>query len=108
MKLRMMTVVEKNSVEIARYMGNWIGKLSGPKPANSKAMPPKTIPTFSTENIARKGFFYAGGSYWGEPGSGRARARWVTRSSTNLFRRRSSSPAPPGSSRCRQVSPCWT
>ena len=61
-------MMEKNSAEIARYMGNWISKLSGPKPANSKAMPPKTIPTFSTDNIARKGFFYAGGSYWGEPG----------------------------------------
>ena len=34
----------------------------------SKAMPPKTIPTFSTDNIARKGFFFAGGSYWGEQG----------------------------------------
>ena len=34
----------------------------------SKAMPPKTIPTFSTESIARKGFFFAGGSYWGEAG----------------------------------------
>src|SRR5207248_8957121 len=34
----------------------------------SKAMPPKSIPTFSTENIARKGFFYAGGAYWGERG----------------------------------------
>ncbi|OFW05469.1 MAG: hypothetical protein A3I61_14705 [Acidobacteria bacterium RIFCSPLOWO2_02_FULL_68_18] len=26
------------------------------------------MPTFPVENIARKGFFYAGGSHWGEPG----------------------------------------
>ena len=32
-------------------------------------MPPKTIATFPTDNIARKGFFFAGGAYWGEPGS---------------------------------------
>ena len=29
---------------------------------------PKTIPTFAVEDIARKGFFYAGGEYWGEQG----------------------------------------
>jgi pimeloyl-ACP methyl ester carboxylesterase len=29
----------------------------------SRAMPPKSIPTFSTENLARTGFFYAGGEY---------------------------------------------
>ena len=34
----------------------------------SKAMPPKSIPTFSTENLARTGFFYAGGQYVGEKG----------------------------------------
>jgi pimeloyl-ACP methyl ester carboxylesterase len=32
------------------------------------AMPPKAIPTFSTENIARTAFFYAGGEYVGEKG----------------------------------------
>jgi hypothetical protein len=32
----------------------------------AKAMPPKSIRTFATANIARKGFFYAGGRYWGE------------------------------------------
>jgi pimeloyl-ACP methyl ester carboxylesterase len=31
-------------------------------------MPGKNIPTFSTDTLARKGVFYAGGSYWGEPG----------------------------------------
>ena len=29
---------------------------------------PSTIPTFPTDNIARQGFFYAGGKYVGEPG----------------------------------------
>ena len=32
------------------------------------AMPPSSIPTFSTDNIAREGFFYVGGEYGGEPG----------------------------------------
>ncbi|MFP6828054.1 MAG: alpha/beta hydrolase [Gammaproteobacteria bacterium] len=30
--------------------------------------PPDTIPTVSLENVARHGFFYAGGEYVGEPG----------------------------------------
>ena len=34
----------------------------------SSAMPPKSIPTFSTANIARQGHFYVGGHYIGEPG----------------------------------------
>lgn len=33
----------------------------------SIAMPPETIPVFPTDNIARKGFFYAGGDYVGDP-----------------------------------------
>ena len=32
------------------------------------AIPPKSIPTFSTANIARQGHFYVGGHYVGEPG----------------------------------------
>ena len=36
--------------------------------STSPAMPPSTIPTFSTEDIARTGFFYVGGKYVGEPG----------------------------------------
>src|SRR6267142_4575203 len=32
------------------------------------AAPPPSIPTFSTENIAREGFFFAGGHYVGPPG----------------------------------------
>ncbi len=34
----------------------------------SPAVPPPTIPTFSTSDIARTGFFYAGGKYVGPPG----------------------------------------
>jgi pimeloyl-ACP methyl ester carboxylesterase len=36
---------------------------------SSKAAPGPAIPTFSTEDIARHGFFYAGGKYIGEPGN---------------------------------------
>jgi len=35
----------------------------------SKAIPGPSIPTFSTDDIARHGFFYAGGKYVGERGS---------------------------------------
>ena len=34
----------------------------------SVAAPPASIPTFSTADIARTGFFYAGGKYAGAPG----------------------------------------
>ena len=69
-----MMMLEKNSAAIAKYMGGWLSKTvnatKGPtfQRDASKAMPPKSIPTFSTEDIARKGFFYAGGKYWGDPG----------------------------------------
>ena len=62
-------MMEKNSAEIAKYTGNWLVR-NAPAAgrSTSKAMPPKTIPTFSTEDIARKGFVYAGGKYWGDAG----------------------------------------
>jgi pimeloyl-ACP methyl ester carboxylesterase len=64
-----MMMLEKNSADIAKYMGNWLSKtLKDARPDMSRAMPPRTIPTFSTDAIARKGFFYAGGKYWGEAG----------------------------------------
>ena len=64
-----MMMLEKNSADIAKYMGSWLSKnVNGAKADVSKAMPPKTIPTFSTESIAQKGFFFAGGTYWGEAG----------------------------------------
>src|SRR5258708_9635214 len=34
----------------------------------SKGAPPASIPTFSTEDIARTGIYYAGGKYVGAPG----------------------------------------
>ena len=40
-----------------------LGAQSGAKPDVSKAMPPKAIPTFPTDNLARTGFFFAGGDY---------------------------------------------
>jgi len=65
-----MMMLEKNSAEIARYMGSWLAKAAKPAAGAvmSKAMPPKAIPTFATDSIARKGFFFAGGQYWGGPG----------------------------------------
>src|ERR1700739_4510878 len=39
----------------------------------SYSMPLKTVPTFSTENIAREGPFYVGGKWVGEPGKQRMR-----------------------------------
>ena len=62
-------MLEKNSAEIAKYIGNWLSTNARPGRGEnaSRAMPPKTIPTFSVDNIARKGVFYAGGEYWGEP-----------------------------------------
>jgi pimeloyl-ACP methyl ester carboxylesterase len=65
-----MMMLEKNSADIAKYMAAWLAKTvkAGPGVEPSKAMPPKPIPTFSTEDIARKGFMFAGGEYWGERG----------------------------------------
>jgi pimeloyl-ACP methyl ester carboxylesterase len=62
-------MLEKNSADIAKYMGAWMAKNAPAAGMDvSKAMPPKAIPTFPTDSIAAKGFFYAGGSYVGEPG----------------------------------------
>jgi hypothetical protein len=48
--------------------GSWYA-VSAQRAADAmKAMPSKAIPTFSNENIARMGFFYAGGKYAGPPG----------------------------------------
>ena len=46
------------------------GELSQTMPEGgsaSPAIPPDLIPTFSTDGIARKGFFYVGGEYVGDP-----------------------------------------
>ena len=61
-------MLEKNSDEIARFMERWIEKNVPQKDKASIAMPPASIPTFSTDSIARQGFFYAGGKYVGGAG----------------------------------------
>lgn len=61
-------MLEKNSDEIARFMERWIQKNVPQKDKASISMPPASIPTFSTDSIARQGFFYAGGKYVGAPG----------------------------------------
>jgi len=61
-------MLEKNSDEIAKYIDGWIQKNVPQKDKPSLAAPPSSIPTFSTQNIARTGFFYAGGKYVGDAG----------------------------------------
>jgi pimeloyl-ACP methyl ester carboxylesterase len=61
-------MLEKNSDDIAKFIGNWIDKNVPQKDKASMATPPSAIPTFPTENIARQGFFYAGGRYEGDAG----------------------------------------
>jgi pimeloyl-ACP methyl ester carboxylesterase len=48
--------------------GGWMEKNIPQKDKSSMAIPPSSIPTFSTDNIARQGFLYAGGKYVGGPG----------------------------------------
>jgi pimeloyl-ACP methyl ester carboxylesterase len=61
-------MLEKNSEEIAKFIGGWIDKNVPQKDKASMATPPAGIPTFSTEHMARQGFFYAGGKYVGDAG----------------------------------------
>jgi pimeloyl-ACP methyl ester carboxylesterase len=61
-------MLEKNSDDIARWIGGWMDKNIPQKDKPAMAMPPPSIPTFSTDKIARSGFLYAGGKYVGEPG----------------------------------------
>ena len=58
-------MLERNSAEIAKYIGGWLSTNARPGRGenNSRAVPPKTVPTFSTDNLTRKGVFYAGGQY---------------------------------------------
>jgi pimeloyl-ACP methyl ester carboxylesterase len=58
-------MLEKNSAELAKYIGGWLSANAKPGRGESasKAMPPKTIATVPTETLARKGVFYAGGTY---------------------------------------------
>lgn len=48
-------------------VGLWTGARAQ-KSKKTSAEPPATIPTFPMDDIARQGFFYAGGKYVGEPG----------------------------------------
>ncbi|MDP9114781.1 MAG: alpha/beta fold hydrolase, partial [Acidobacteriota bacterium] len=61
-------MLEKNSDEIARFMSAWLDKNVHATDKPAIAAPPSSIPTFPTANIARQGFFYAGGKYVSEPG----------------------------------------
>ena len=61
-------MLEKNSDDIAKWIAGWMDKNVPQKDKPSMAMPPSSIPTFSTDKIARHGFLYAGGKYVGEPG----------------------------------------
>jgi pimeloyl-ACP methyl ester carboxylesterase len=66
-----MMMLERNSADIAKYIGSWLSRNARPGAGEnpSKATPPATIPTFPTESFARKGFYFAGGSYWGSGGN---------------------------------------
>ncbi len=61
-------MLEKNSDDIAKFIGGWMDKNIPQKEKAGMAMPPPSIPAFSTGNIARHGFFYAGGKYVGGAG----------------------------------------
>jgi pimeloyl-ACP methyl ester carboxylesterase len=61
-------MLEKNSDDIAKWIGTWIDKNVPQKDKPSMAMPAGAIPTFPTDHLGRQGFFYAGGKYVGEPG----------------------------------------
>ena len=68
-----MMMLEKNSADIAKYIGGWLSKNARAASGEnvSKAMPGKSIPTFSTENIARKGFCLRGWQLLGCARTGR-------------------------------------
>jgi len=67
MKMRRSVV---GSVLLLLVLSAWsvLGAQTAARPDVAKAMPPKAIPTFSTEHLGRVAFFYAGGEYVGEAG----------------------------------------
>ena len=56
------------AVLVVLLAGSWLTASAQNGPAASQAMPSQSIPTFSSDNIARMAYFYAGGQYVGEPG----------------------------------------
>ena len=67
MRMRMMTAVLLTAA-IALLVGIRVGGQSGSRAVTTSALPPASIPTFSTENIGRMAHFYVGGKYVGAPG----------------------------------------
>ena len=67
MKKRTITAVLLTAA-IALLVGIQVGGQSGSRAVTASALPPASIPTFSTENIGRMAHFYVGGNYVGEPG----------------------------------------
>jgi len=61
-------MLEKNSDEIAKFIGDWLDKNIAQKDKPSLATPPASIATFAIDKIGRQGFFYAGGKYVGDTG----------------------------------------
>src|ERR1044072_6354901 len=67
MTKRTLTAVLLTAV-IALTVGIKVGGEAGSRAITSSALPPASIPTFSTENLGRMAHFYVGGNYVGEPG----------------------------------------
>jgi pimeloyl-ACP methyl ester carboxylesterase len=63
MNMRMSSAVI--SALVALPVSGWFGANAQ---SVARAVPPASIPTFSTANIGRQGHFYVGGHYVGEPG----------------------------------------
>jgi pimeloyl-ACP methyl ester carboxylesterase len=58
-----------SNVRLAALLAIFMGAATGAAAQNnSKGLPPASIPTFSTADVARTGFLYAGGKYVGAPG----------------------------------------
>src|SRR5215470_5569326 len=53
---------------IALLVGIRLGGQTGSRGATAGALPPASIPTFSTENLGRMAHFYVGGHYVGGAG----------------------------------------
>src|ERR1700733_14524917 len=63
-----MDVVKRRAI-LAAFAFLFLAVCFGANPNDSAGSPPPaSIPTFSTENIARQGHFYVGGKWVGEPG----------------------------------------